>query len=64
MYDKYSAKAHRYFEQSHINFKQKLILYFNATQSHPNILQMLICQQQEKLARFAHQLYNIIIFQV
>ena len=42
MHDKYSAKAHRYFEQSHINFKQKLILYFNATQSHPNILQILL----------------------
>ena len=42
MHDKYSAKAHRCFEQSHINFKQKISLYFNATQSHPNILQILL----------------------
>ena len=37
-----AKKAHRYFEQSHINFKQKLILYFNATQSLPNVLQILL----------------------
>ena len=43
MHHKYSAKTHQYIEQSHINFEQSRInIYFNATQSHPNILQLLM----------------------
>ena len=59
MHDKYSATAHRCFKQSHINLKKKLILYFNATQSHPNILQILLLIIIQRHFNTAHHVQGV-----